>query len=152
MEHTTGDVLKNKPRSAKESILTKDFLQALVIQGGLISVVTIIAFYLGLKVDESLACTMAFATLCLARLFHGFNCRGTKSIFRLKSNIYSFGAFLLGTVFLMSVLFIKDLHQIFDISDALTNYDILTIVVLAFIPTLLIQLTRVARELATLKN
>lgn len=145
MEQPTGDLLNMKPRDPKEGILTKDFMKNLVVQGGLIAIVTMMGFYTGLEVNDAMACTMAFATLCLARLFHGFNCRGTRSIFRLPSNKYSWGAFAVGTLFLMAVLFIKGLHGLFDIDDALTTVHILKIVGLAFIPTFLIQLSRVVR-------
>ena len=145
MEQPTGDLLNMKPRDPKEGILTKDFLKNLVVQGGLIAIVTMMGFYTGLEVNDAMACTMAFATLCLARLFHGFNCRGTRSIFRLPSNIYSWGAFAVGTLFLMAVLFIRGLHGLFDIDNALTVMHILKIVGFAFIPTFLIQLSRVVR-------
>ena len=145
MEQPTGDLLKEKPRAAEESILTKDFLKRMVIQGAMIAVVVMAAFYMGVAVSPAMACTMAFATLCMARLFHGFNCRGFRSVFRLPKNIYSLGAFAVGTVLLMIVLFASPLHHVFDISDSLTNMYILKIVGLAFIPTLLIQLSRVVR-------
>lgn len=145
MEQPTGDLLNMKPRDPKEGILTKDFLKNLAVQGGLIAIVTMMGFYTGLAVNDAMACTMAFATLCLARLFHGFNCRGTRSIFRLPSNIYSWGAFAVGTLFLMAVLFIKGLHGLFDIDNALTTMHILKIVGFAFIPTFLIQMSRVVR-------
>ena len=145
MEQPTGDLLNMKPRDPKEGILTKDFLKNLAVQGALIAIVTMLGFYTGMEVSDEMACTMAFATLCLARLFHGFNCRGTRSIFRLPANIYSWGAFAVGTLFLMAVLFITGLHGLFDISDALTTGHILKIVGFAFIPTFLIQLSRVVR-------
>ena len=145
MEKPTGDLLNQKPRSPKEGILTKDFLQTLGIQGALIAVVTMAAFYLGMQINNGMACTMAFATLCMARLFHGFNCRGSRSIFRLPSNPYSVGAFFVGTLLLMLVLFVPALHGLFDIDNALTLTNIGQIVGLAFAPTLLIQLSRIVR-------
>lgn len=145
MEKPTGDLLNQKPRSPKEGILTKDFLQTLGIQGALISVATMVAFYLGMQINNGMACTMAFATLCMARLFHGFNCRGSRSIFRLPSNPYSVGAFFVGTLLLMLVLFVPALHGLFDIDNALTLTNIGQIVGLAFVPTLLIQLSRIVR-------
>lgn len=145
MEQPTGDLLNQKPRDPQEGILTKDFMKKLAVQGGLIAIVTMMGFYSGLAVSPGMACTMAFATLCLARLFHGFNCRGTRSIFRLPSNPYSWGAFAIGTVLLMAVLGITGLHRLFDISNALTGEYILKIVGFAFLPTFLIQLSRVAR-------
>lgn len=145
MEKPTGDLLNQKPRSPKEGILTKDFLQTLGIQGVLIAIATMAAFYLGMQINNGMACTMAFATLCLARLFHGFNCRGSRSIFRLPSNPYSVGAFFVGTLLLMLVLFVPALHGLFDIDNALTLTNIGQIVGLAFAPTLLIQLSRIVR-------
>lgn len=145
MEKPTGDLLNQKPRSPKEGILTKDFLQTLGIQGVLIAIATMAAFYLGMQINNGMACTMAFATLCMARLFHGFNCRGSRSIFRLPSNPYSVGAFFVGTLLLMLVLFVPALHGLFDIDNALTLTNIGQIVGLAFAPTFLIQLSRIVR-------
>nr|WP_308758867.1 cation-translocating P-type ATPase [uncultured Anaerotignum sp.] len=145
MEKPTGDLLNQKPRSPKEGILTKDFLQTLGIQGALIAVATMAAFYLGMQINNGMACTMAFATLCMARLFHGFNCRGSRSIFRLPSNPYSVGAFFVGTLLLLLVLFVPALHGLFDIDNALTLTNIGQIVGLAFAPTFLIQLSRIVR-------
>lgn len=145
MEKPTGDLLNQKPRSPKEGILTKDFLQTLGVQGALIAATTMAAFYLGMQINNGMACTMAFATLCMARLFHGFNCRGSRSIFRLPSNPYSVGAFFVGALLLMLVLFVPALHGLFDIDNALTLTNIGQIVGLAFAPTLLIQLSRIVR-------
>lgn len=145
MEQPTGDLLNQKPRNPKEGILTKDFMQTLGVQGALIAVATMAAFYLGMQINDGMACTMAFATLCLARLFHGFNCRGSRSIFRLPSNPYSYGAFAIGTILLMLVLFVPALHGLFDIDNALTTTNILQIIGLAFAPTVLIQLSRIVR-------
>ena len=57
--------------------------------------------------------TLAFSTLTLARLFHGFNCRGIESIFRLglTTNRASLGAFAAGPEELhgLSVLLVDDI-------------------------------------------
>ena len=145
MEQPTGDLLNQAPRKADEGILTGDFLKRLSLQGVLLAITTMLAFYNGLAVSGALACTMAFATLCLARLFHGFNCRGTRSVFRLPANPYCFGAFAIGAVLLFAVLCIPALHGLFDISNALTGGDILKIAGFACLPTVLIQLCRVVR-------
>nr|WP_294681297.1 cation-translocating P-type ATPase [uncultured Anaerotignum sp.] len=146
MEAPTGDLLNRPPRDAKEGILTKDFLKRLSQQGLLIAAVTLFAFYSGLAISDAMACTMAFATLCLARLFHGFNCRGTRSLLRLPKNPYCVGAFAVGAVLLLAVLSIPALHGLFNISDALTGYGILKIVGFALLPTLLIQLYRILNK------
>ena len=74
MEPAEKDLLSQKPRNPKEGILTKEFMMKLILQGGLIAVCTMTAFHLGLNQGgAAVGSTMAFCTLTLARLFHGFN-------------------------------------------------------------------------------
>ncbi len=148
MENPEKDLLGEKPRDPKEGILTKDFMLSILLQGALIAVCTMIAFHMGLSAGGStVASTMAFATLTLARLFHGFNCRSKHSIFYLKlsTNWYSVGAFFAGVALLVLVLFVPILERLFSVSP-LTGGQMGTIVVLAFIPTVLIQLIKVILE------
>ena len=148
MEPAREDLLNQKPRNPKESIMTKDFMLTLLVQGALIGVFVMTAYHIGLSEGgAALASTMAFATLTLARLFHGFNCRADASIFKLglRSNIYSILAFVAGLVLLNAVLFIPAFHGLFLVAD-LTLGDIGWIYLLAFIPTVLIQIYKVIKE------
>ncbi len=147
MEPTEKNLLSEKPRDPKEGILNKRFAIDLFAQGGLIAVATMAAYHFGLSTgDEALASTMAFATLTLARLFHGFNCRSNRSIFKLgfSTNTASIGAFAAGIIFLALVLFVPFLARLFAVS-ALTLTQLGLICGLAFAPTVLIQLARVIR-------
>ncbi len=142
MEPAEDGLLSKKPRNPKESILNKDFMIQLLVQGGLIAICTMTAFHIGLNSgDEAMASTMAFATLTMARLFHGFNCRSELSIFKIgfKSNMASVGAFGAGIVLLLLVLFVPFLSNLFAVST-LSLAQLGTIVGLAFVPTVLIQL------------
>ena len=145
MEKSNKDLLKDKPRDSKESILTKDFMIEIAFEGLLIAIFTIIAFHIGLSTgNKEVASTMAFSTLCLARLFHGFNCRGKKSVFGLGvfSNQFSWYAFGAGLVFLNAVLFIPPLQNLFQVAS-LSGSLVLAIYLLAFFPTLIIQVYKV---------
>ncbi len=150
MEPPERDLLKQKPRDPKTGILTKDFLTLMLVQGVMIAVPVLSAFYAGLQVDAATASTMAFATLTLARLFHGFNCRSTHSIFKLgfKNNWYSLGAFLLGVCLLAVVLFVPVMEGLFSVS-VLTGYQIGMICLLAVVPTVIIQIVKIIRETIT---
>ncbi|MBQ6888432.1 MAG: cation-translocating P-type ATPase [Lachnospiraceae bacterium] len=140
MEPSDKMLLKNKPRDPKTGIFTKEFSLRLLAYGLLIAVVTLVAFYMGLEVDSKTASTMAFSTLTLARLFHGFNCRSEVSIFKigLGSNKWSLAAFATGVLLLAFVLFVPFMHGLFIISDLVLS-QVLWIVGLAVIPTILIQ-------------
>ena len=149
MEPARRGLLKQKPRDPKEPILTQPLLARIGIQGLFIATVTMIAFYLGYQNgDAALATTMAFSTLTLARLFHGFNCRGAESIFRLKfsTNKASILAFFAGVVLLMLVLFVPGLNSLFMVSPAFGVANLGEIVGLALLPTIVIQITKVILE------
>ena len=147
MEKPEKDLLSQKPRDPKQGILTKEFSALMLLQGALIAVVVMTAFYIGLQVNAATASTMAFATLTLARLFHGFNCRSKHSIFKigLTSNVYSLLAFAAGVGLLAFVIFVPFMHPLFKIAE-LTGAQIGFIALLAFIPTVIIQIAKVIAE------
>ena len=145
MEPSHGEVLKEKPRDPKEPILTKTLSSRIIIEGVLIAIFVMIGFYFGygeIK-DAFKGSTMAFAVLCLARLFHGFNCRANSSIIGLgfMSNPFSVLAFFIGFVLLNGVLLIPAIHKVFEVAPLELN-DILIIYGLALIPTIIIQISK----------
>ena len=142
-EKSDRGLLAEQPRDTKEGILTGSFIFHLFGYGMMIAIVTMTAFYIGLQSDAMTASTMAFATLTLARLFHGFNCRGKKMIFRLGlfTNKWSIAAFLTGVGLLGIVLWMPALSGVFEVS-ALSIAQAGMIALLAAVPTLCIQVTR----------
>ena len=146
MEPAGSDLLGRKPRDPKEPLLSGDLVKRIGLQGLLIAVPVMTAFYLGYRTGTAEAMTMAFATLTLARLFHGFNCRENRSILRmgLSGNPASLAAFGVGVLLLLTVLLIPALHGLFLVAD-LTLAQLGMILGLAVLPTLCIQITRIAR-------
>ncbi len=148
MEPQEEGLLEQPPRDPKEGILTGGFLGRIMVQGGLIALCTMLAFHIGLETGGAgTASTMAFATLTLARLFHGFNCRSEHSIIRLKlkSNLWSVMAFEAGVLLLAAVLFLPGLQVLFAVAD-LSLRQLITIIVFAAIPTVVIQAVKTIRE------
>ena len=149
MEPAEKDLLSEAPRNPKTGILTKDFMTTILTQGGVIAVCTMIAFHTGLRTGSAAtASTMAFATLTLARLFHGFNCRSKHNIFKLgfSSNWYSLGAFAAGVVLLGIVMFVPFMQNLFSVTP-LTQSQIVNVCILAAVPTVLIQLFKIIRDI-----
>ena len=145
MEKSNGNLLKEKPRGRNESILNKELLKIVAFEGIIISIFTIISFYGGNpNLNPKAASTIAFSTLCLARLFHGFNCRGNQSIFKLgiTTNIYSICAFLVGVLLLSTVLFIPPLKIVFNVVS-LSGNQYLLLIFCAIMPTVIIQLLKI---------
>ena len=114
----------------------------------MIAIATIIAFHLGLNNGgAAVGSTMAFATLCLSRLFHGFNCKGARPVIfssRLWNNKTLLGAFAVGALLLGAVLLIPGLKSLFQVAP-LSGAMLGTIVGLAFGSMLVIQLLKAIR-------
>ena len=147
MEPGNRDLLGQKPRDSRESLLTKDFLRDVGLQGVLIAIATMCAFFFGLQTSPEVACTMSFATICLARLWYGFCCRGNQSLVRLGflTNKYSIGAFLLGAALLACVLLIPGLEGLFDVAG-LAGVHFGVIVGFSIIPSIIVQIWRLITE------
>ena len=149
MEPAERDVLSEKPRNPKGGILERRFMALLLGQGALIAVCTMISFEVGLKESAALASTMAFATLTLARLFHGFNCRSRHSIVKIgfRRNWYSLGAFALGVLLLALVLFVPALKPLFEV-ETMNGMQLGCVGVMAVLPTFVIQSFKVVGEVS----
>lgn len=144
MEPQEESLLDAPPRDPKEGILTASLLARILAEGGLIALCTILSFHAGLAAGGAgTASTMAFATLTLARLFHGFNCRGEQSLLYLglTRNLWSIMAFETGLVLLAAVLFLPGLQVLFA-AAALSLPQLVTVLILAFLPTAAIQAAR----------
>lgn len=148
MEPARHDLLLGKPRSPKEPLLSRSIMGLIALQGLIICAFTMGAYALPGIADPMVCATMAFATMTLARLFHGFNSRGRSSIFKLgfSTNWYSLAAFGAGVVLLAAVMFIPGINRIFEVASlpgAYYGY----ILLFAIAPTVLIQLFKVGIEL-----
>lgn len=138
------DVMKKPPRDRNESIMTKDFLINVGIEGLVIAVTTMTAFMIGYRDNNALlASTMAFGTLCMGRLFHGFNCKSDKPVIfnNLFSNKWLIGSFLTGVILMSSVLVIPVFHTALKV-QTLNIAQLLSIYALAAADFLIIQMLK----------
>ena len=144
LEPHNKNIMKEKPRNIKTPLLNKSFALQVIGEGFIIAVAALLAYHIGLEAEGAMtASTMAFATLCLARLFHGFNSRSRESIFKigLFSNMNSWYALILGFVLLHAVLLLPPLRGIFEIA-VLNTSQFVAVYGLAAMPLVLIQIRR----------
>lgn len=149
LEPHSKSVMEEKPRAVNESILTKAFLGKVGSEGFFVGLVTLIAFLIGYRSgDAALASTMAFGTLCTARLVHGFNCKSEEPvIFKKKmwNNKYLIGAFLVGLVLITSVLMLPFMQNVFKVVT-LNAAQLFTVYGLAILHFFVIQLIKWIRK------
>ena len=113
MESAEPDIMQRKPRNSKDGIFANGMGLDTLVQGIVISVLTLISYFIGLQhAGVSVAAavandqagiegmTMAFLTLSMVEMFHSLNMRSRRgSIFKLPTqNIWSWGAFGLSLI------------------------------------------------------
>lgn len=149
LEPHSNLVMEEKPRPMNESILTKDFLKKIGIEGFFVGAVTMAAFLIGYQDGNAvLASTMAFGTLCTTRLVHGFNCKSDRPVLfsrKMWNNKSLIGAFAVGLILITSVLMIPGLQGIFKVVT-LSGKQLLTIYGLACLNFLIIQFVKSIRK------
>ena len=157
LEPHSTEVMKEKPRPANESILTKVFLMRIGAGGVSICVMTTLAFLIGyhgwftaadLGGSALLGSTMAFGTLCVSRLFHGFNCKSDRPVVftrKVWNNKWLIGAFVLGMILITFALTCPGVDHIFKV-QTLGLPQLLTVYGLAFLNIPVIQRVKAIRE------
>ena len=142
-------VMEQRPRPMSESILTKPYLLSIATEGVSIGAMTMAAFLIGYtSQNAALASTMAFGTLCISRLVHGFNCKDDKPVIftkRFFNNKYLIGAFVLGMILITSVLMIPGLHGMFKVVT-LSLQQLMTVYGLALLNLPVIQGMKYLKE------
>lgn len=142
LEPHNKNIMKEKPRGINESILDRAFTIEVILEGLLIALGTMVTFHYGLSTgDTTIASTMAFATLCLSRLLHGFNSRSKESIFKIGifSNKYLWFAVIIGYLLLKAVLTFEPIMGIFEVTSL--NFNQYSMVYgLSFMPLIVVQI------------
>ena len=132
-----------------ESILTKQYLLSVGTEGLCIGIMTMAAFLTGYRDHNAvLASTMAFGTLCMSRLVHGFNCKDSKPVIftkRFWNNKYLIGAFVLGMLLITMVLLIPGVHGLFKV-QTLNMQQYFIVCGLAFFNLPVIQVLKGVKE------
>lgn len=145
-EAGTDAVLDEKPRDPKEPILTKATFASVITEAIFIAIAVFAGYMIGMHTGDGYATTYAFLILCIARLFHGFSCRSELplskiGVFTNRNTVY---AFLVGIALVAVIVFVPFVSAMFGVMP-LNAVQILTILALAFAPTLLVQAVKMVR-------
>lgn len=149
LEPHQASVMRKKPRPANESILTKPFLISVGYSGLIIGIMTFLAYVLGRSEGgDYLGMTMAFATLCMSRLWHGFSCKSEEPVLFRKqmiNNPFGLMAFFAGMILINAVLLVPPLKSLFSIAS-LTGLQYAWIHIFSFSSMILIQIVKFVKS------
>lgn len=149
LEPPEKDIMERPPRDSKKSIFADGLFGKIIAEGFMIGLLTIIAFtignkYYGLEVGR----TMAFLSLGMLELIHCFNIKSEESIFKvgLLKNKYLIGAFLLGTVLQLGIVFIPALAELFKLTMLSSVQWIITLII-SIIPVIVMECQKKFNEI-----
>ncbi|NLL56088.1 MAG: calcium-translocating P-type ATPase, PMCA-type [Clostridiales bacterium] len=155
MEDSEPDIMKQKPRPAKENLFAHGMGIDIIYQGLLVAILTLAAFLIGHYIEAGVwryensadGMTMAFLTMSMAEIFHSFNVRSNKSIFKLKKqNFYLFGAMLIAMLLTVMVIYVPFFANIFDFTPiSAVEYFIAMGLAFSIIP--LVEIVKLAKNI-----
>lgn len=149
LEPPEKDIMNRPPRDAKKSIFADGLMGKIVSEGFMIGMFTILAFFIGNKYyGIEVARTMAFISLGMLELIHSFNVKSEESIFKvgILENKYLIGAFLLGTVLQLAIVFIPTLAELFKLTE-LNSIQWLITLGISVAPIVIIEIQKKFNEL-----
>ena len=149
LEPPEKDIMNRPPRDSKKSIFADGLMGKIVVEGFMIGMFTILAFFIGNRYyGIEVARTMAFISLGMLELIHSFNVKSEESIFKvgLFENKYLLGAFVLGTVLQLGILFVPTLAEIFKLTQLNTTQWLITIAI-SIAPIIIVELQKKFNEL-----
>lgn len=149
LEPPEKDIMNRPPRDARKSIFADGLMGKIVVEGFMIGMFTILAFFIGNKYyGIEIARTMAFISLGMLELIHSFNVKSEESIFKVGffENKYLLGAFLLGSVLQLGIIFVPSLAEIFKLTQLNTTQWLITIAI-SIAPIIIVEIQKKFNEL-----
>lgn len=149
LEPPEKNIMNRPPRDAKKSIFADGLMGKIVVEGFMIGMFTILAFFIGNKYyGIEVARTMAFISLGMLELIHSFNVKSEESIFKvgLFENKYLLGAFVLGTVLQLGIIFVPSLAEIFKLTQLNTTQWLITVAI-SIAPIIIVEIQKKFNEL-----
>lgn len=149
LEPPEKNIMNRPPRDSRKSIFADGLMGKIVVEGFMIGMFTILAFFIGNKYyGIEVARTMAFISLGMLELIHSFNVKSEESIFKvgLFENKYLLGAFVLGTVLQLGIVFVPSLAEIFKLTQLNSTQWLITIAI-SIAPIIIVELQKKFNEL-----
>lgn len=143
-------VMEKPPRDPKAGVFSGGVGLDIVIQGAVIGILALLAFWLGLNRGRALeeAHTMAFLTISFSQLVHAFNARNfEESLFSIGigTNRALVGAFFASAALQLIVIFVPFLRNLFE-TAVLRLSDWLLVIGLSLVPLLVVEVQKALKR------
>lgn len=117
VDPAADDIMRRKPINPRQGIMTRSFALAIIMQGFLISMLSLVAYKVGMHHSVGMAQTMVFSTLVFSQMTIIFSIRSglDNALRHLFSNRYLWGAILAAVGLMLIVLLIPALQSVFHV-------------------------------------
>ena len=142
------DDMKKKPVK-KDSLFEKGLVTRVIFYGGLIAVISMIAYLIGSRNSYKDGITMAFLVLCLSQIVHALNQHSaTLSVFSKKhpKNKYLYFAMFASFLILMFVVLVPPVANFFSLVDLSFNEWVI-VGLLSITPLVILEIFKLIRNI-----
>ena len=142
-----SDIMNQKPIKVG-TLFEKGLISRVIFHGVLISIITLIAYYIGYLDSPNEGITMAFITLSLSQIIHSLNQHSaTISFFSKKHarNWYLYFAILISIVILLLLVFVKPIAKFLSLQQP-NLYEWYIIISLSLVPLVVVEFYKLTKK------
>lgn len=148
IDPASSNIMEKKPVKVG-TLFEKGLIGRVIFHGIIISVITLIAYYIGYQDSPNEGVTMAFITLSLSQIIHSLNQHSPDvSFFSRKHarNWYLYGAMLLSLVILLLLVYVKPVADFLSLQVP-NSFEWLVIILLSLTPLVVVEFYKLVKKL-----
>ena len=148
IDPASSNIMEKKPIKVG-TLFEKGLIGRVIFHGIIISVITLIAYYIGYQDSPNEGVTMAFITLSLSQIIHSLNQHSPDiSFFSRKHarNWYLYGAMLLSLVILLLLVYVKPVADFLSLQVP-NSFEWLVIILLSLTPLVVVEFYKLVKKL-----
>ena len=148
VDPASDDIMEQKPIKVG-TLFEEGLIKRVIFHGIIISMITLIAYYIGYLDSPNEGVTMAFITLCLSQIIHSLNQHSsTISFFSKKHarNWYLYLAMLISLIVLLMLVFIKPIATFLSLQQP-TLLEWLIIIILSLVPLIIVEIHKLITKI-----
>ena len=140
--------IMEKPPIKVGTLFEKGLILRVIFHGVLISIITLIAYYIGYLDSPKEGVTMAFITLSLSQIIHSLNQHSsTISFFSKKHarNWYLYLAMFISTIVLLMLVFLKPIAEFLSLQQP-NLFEWAVIILLSLVPLVVVEIYKLIKK------
>lgn len=140
--------IMEKPPIKVGTLFEKGLILRVIFHGILISIITLIAYYIGYLDSPKEGVTMAFITLSLSQIIHSLNQHSsTISFFSKKHarNWYLYLAMFISTIVLLMLVFVKPIAEFLSLQQP-NLFEWAVIILLSLVPLVVVEIYKLIKK------